>query len=232
MSGIIPPSILTMQYAVDTSFKRYVNLSFPYRVKIQNIWFTADDGLSGRGYDDAEGGSPNELNRVLSLGAVKQRNASIDSSSVSDLNLCWADGFNWYGPSTDLVPNDKPSIWFGLPDARGEVADDNPDTPEQEVQYDGWWDTSNLYRSTARSLPSVERMSYWYNYSWDEAEFNANKYKTDLSVLNSDEVLSLFVYNADGDWSTYVDGSGIATIFVQYTGVGGPNVSSPTRIWD
>ena len=232
MSGIIPPSILTMQYAVDSSFKRYVNLSFPFRVKIEKVWFTADDGLSGRGYAGAEGGNPYMLDRLLRLGAVKQRNASTVGNSVTDLNLCWAAGFNWYGPSTDLVANDKPSIWFGFPDARDEVADDNSDTPEQEVQSDGWWDTDNVYRSTARSLPSVDRMSYWYNEGWDETEFNADKYKTDLSVLNSDEILSLFVYNDDGDWTDYVDGSGIVTIFVQYSGIGGPNVSSPTRIWD
>lgn len=232
MSGIVPPSILTLQYAVDKSFKKYVNLSFPYRVKIENVWFTADDGLSGRGYDGLEGNSPESLDRTLRLGGVKQRNASTSNNAASDINLIWANSFNWYGPSTDLTPNDKPSIWFGLPDDRSEVADANPDTPEQEVQLDGWWDTNNVYRSTARPMPSIDRMSYWFNYGWNETEFNTNKYKTDLSVLNSDEILSLFVYDDGGDWNDYVDGSGLVTIFVQYTGVGGSNVSSPARFWD
>ena len=232
MSGIIPPSILTMQYAVDSNFKKYVNLSFPFRVKIEQIWFTADDALSGREYNNDGGYNPWDLDRVLRLGAVRTRNASRANEAPSDLNLTWS-AFNWYGAGTDMTENDKPSIWFGVPDDRDNVEDSDPNTAEQEVQYDDWNQTENVYRSTARSLPSLDKMSYWYNYAWDEQAFNAKKYKTDLSILNSDEVLSLFLYPDGGDWEDYNDNDpGIATIFVAYTGVGGADSKNPTRIWD
>ena len=231
MSGIIPPSILTMQYAVDTDFKRYVNLSFPFRVKIEQIWFTADDALSGREVNNDGGQDPWTLDRILRLGAIRTRNAANNFEAPSDINLTWSP-YNWYGSATDMTANDKPSIWFGIPDDRDEVADEDSDTPEQVVQYDDWNNTENVYRSTARRLPSTDRGMYWFNYAWDEAGFNAKKYKTDLSVLNTDEVLSLFVYDDGGDWADYTNGSGLVTIFVQYSGIGGPNLSSATRIWD
>lgn len=232
MSGIIPPSILTMQYAVDSGFKRYVNLSFPFRVKIEQIWFTADDALSGAEYNNDGGYNPWDLDRVLRLGAVKTRNAANNNEFVSDINLTWS-AFNWYGDDTDMTVNDKPSIWFGNPDYRDNVEDNDPNTPEQVVQYDDWNETVATYRSTARPLPSTDKMAYWFNYAWDETAFTAKKYKTDLSVLNTDEVLSLFLYPDGGDWGDYSDNDpGIATIFVQYTGIGGSNDSAPTRIWD
>jgi len=216
-----------MQYAVDIDFKKYVNLAFPYRVKIEHIWFTADDSLSGDNTGDNY-----ILERMLRLGAVKHRNAANSGQAPSDLNLCWAAGFNWYGPDNGLVNNDKPSIWFGNPDTRNQVEDENADTPEQEVQLDDWFNTEIVFRSTVRPLPTPEKMSYWYNYAWDEPTFNNQKYKTDLSVMNPDEVLSLFIYQDGGDWTDYVSESGIATIFIAYTGVGGAHESSPTRIWD
>jgi hypothetical protein len=75
-------------------------------------------------------------------------------------------------------------------------------------------------------------MGYWFNYGWDEGEYLANRYKTDLSIMNPDEVLSLFCYSDGGDWSDYDDNSGLVTIFVQYSGIGGEATSNPTRIWD
>lgn len=235
MSGIIPPSILTLQYAVDKDFKKYVNLSFPYRVEIESIWFTADDALSGRGIDNVEGNDPWALERILRLGAVKQRNSIRPTSTgdyPSDVNLVWSPGFNWYGPSNDITINEKPTIWFGNPDNRGDVDDENPETPEQEVSYDAWWDTDVIYRSTARPLPSKNRMSKWYNYGWDEEEFNELAYATNLAIMGQDEFLSLFVYPDGGNWDDYENTSGIVTIFVQYTGVGGTPADRPDRIWD
>lgn len=235
MSGIIPPSILSLQYQVDKDFKRYVNLSFPYDIKIESVWFTADDALSGIGYAGSEENNPNDLDRVLRLGAIKQRNAvrdpALTGDAPSDINLVWTANFNWYGPSNDLTANDKPSIWFGFQDDKGEVEDTNPETAEQESAYDNWYNTTIKYRSTARSFPNKARMSKWYNYGWSEEEFNDLAYTTDLSILNEDEFVSLFVYPDGGNWDDYVNDSGLVTIFVHYSGIGGNFVERPDRTW-
>jgi len=215
MSGIIPPSILALNYAVDGEFKKYVNVSFPFRVKIEKIWFTADDGLSGEDDD----GNPWDTERILRLGAIKTRNAKNTGGFVSDNNWVWG----------DMASNDKPTCWFGNPDFRddetGAGSGNNP--YDQQVQLDDVNDTVAVYRSTTKSLPSVEDMTTWWN--WDTGP---QGYKTDLSVMNEDEFLSLFVYADGGDWSEYTPYTGTATIFVSYTGVGGNTLTAPVRIWD
>ena len=214
MSGITPPSIIALNYVVELGFEKYVNLSFPFRVKIENIWFTADDALSG----ETDDGNPWDDERVLRLGAIKTRNAKDTGGYVSDNNWVWADMASW----------NKPTLWFGNPDYRDEAtnAGRGDDATDQQVQYDDVLDTVAVYRSTTKSLPSVEDMSTWWN--WDNGD---RGYKTDLSILNEDEFLSLFVFNDGGNWDNY-SGNGTATIFVSYTGVGGNNLSAPTRIWD
>ena len=236
MSGIIPPSVMTMQYAVDTGFKKYVNLSFPYRIKIESIWFTADDALSGRGSGGSEGNNSWDLERMLRLGAVKARNGKRphDSGDVpTDINLVWG-GELYVGQDGDITEDAKPSMWFGDPDHRPNTGGGNGDEPsDEQVQYQAnIWDTEITWRSTSRALPSLEDSYPWANPVWDEPTYEANKYKTDLSIMNPDEILSLFVYSSDGDWSDYDDNSGIVTIFVQYTGVGGDVVGNPTHIWE
>jgi hypothetical protein len=214
MSGIIPPSILALNYAVDGDFKKYVNISFPFRVQIDKIWFTADDGLSG----EADNEDPWTAERVLRLGAVKTRNARETGGAVSDFNWVWG----------DMADNNKPTCWFGNPDFRDDEtgAGTGNNATDQQVQYDDFNDTVAVYRSTAKSLPSVDAMDSWFNYD------NGASYKTDLSVMNEDEFLSVFVYSDGGNWDEYTPYSGTATIFVSYTGVGGNTESAPVRIWD
>jgi len=40
MSGIIAPSIVNYDWTVRQSDPSYLNVSFPFRVKIESIWFT------------------------------------------------------------------------------------------------------------------------------------------------------------------------------------------------
>ena len=215
MSGIIPPSILALNYPVDGEFKKYVNISFPFRVQIEKIWFTADDGLSGE--DDGE--DPWNTERVLRLGAVKTRNARTNTGAVTDNNWVWG----------DMSASNKPTCWFGNPDWRDEATDagngNNPN--DEQAQYDDLHSTVAVYRSTTKTLPSVDDMDPW----WNSGDGSVN-YKTDLSVMNEDEFLSVFVYSDGGDWSEYTPYTGTATIFVSYTGVGGNTESAPVRIWD
>ena len=37
MNGILAPSIVTYQYVVDQNFTRYVNVSFPFKVKVEDV---------------------------------------------------------------------------------------------------------------------------------------------------------------------------------------------------
>ena len=75
-----------------------------------------------------------------------------------------------------------------------DAREDHDDATDQQVQYDDVLDTVAVYRSTTKSLPSVEDMSTWWN--WDNGD---RGYKTDLSILNEDEFLSLFVFNDGGN---------------------------------
>jgi hypothetical protein len=246
MPGAAAPQIITMTYNVDTNFSQYVNLSFPFRVKIGRIWFTADDRLSG-GYN-------NDYEREARLGAVKTRNAKyVGSDNVSD----WAPFFggddgrwNW---DNDL----KPYMWLGYPDQRPEG---------QVIQYDDTWNNDVNWRSTvatpapfgtknaifadsSRPYAHVDaayaeadsKNPYWDNWGWGSTEeWQEKRYKTDQSILNPDEFLSLFVFNDGGDWSNYVNDNednynyqlAPVTIFVEYTAISGADDSSPTRIWD
>jgi hypothetical protein len=77
MSGFLAPQIMALTYEVDTNFERYVNLSFPFRVKIGRIWFTADERLSGSFGDDWE--------REVRLGGIKTRNAKTTNDAPCGL---------------------------------------------------------------------------------------------------------------------------------------------------
>jgi hypothetical protein len=234
MSGAVAPQILTLNYVVDTGFSRYVNVSFPYKVKINKIWFTADDTLAGDQVDE----------RILALGGTKTRNAKYEGDAPSD----WAPFFGGDDSIFSVNEDLKPFIWFGNPDARPEGA---------VTQYDDSWagnyvnfrstigvpapaSTKNaIFGESSRDYAHVDATDaandannpYWYNWGWN-GDYDAKKYKTDQSILNQDEFLSLFAYDNGGDWSGYDDNSAVVTIFVEYTVASGADDSSPTRIWD
>jgi hypothetical protein len=223
MSGIIPPSIVTYSYEVDRQFDNYVNVSFPFRVKIDSIWFTGDRLLIAEVDSNYQNAA-----RGLKLAAIKSanpRNPDAAWNAPSD----WANFFGVEpGDSGDIWAADetlKPTMWMGNPDDR---------PAGTTIQWMGtpWW--GNGFRSTAASAPAPDSDTNpnWYNNNADGP--NNRGYKTDLSIMNPDEILSLFVYDYTGDWDYYADSEkyAVVNIHIAYTGV--PDVGSEsgeTRLW-
>lgn len=212
MSGIIPPSIVTYSYKVDRNFDNYVNVSFPFRVKLNQIWFTGDVKLH---QDSDQFGT----GRGLKLAAIKSKNPKnpVDAYDYpSDWNNLFGtqtggDGAGYWENAEDDL---KPTMWIGNPD----------DRPAGEaVQYAGfgWWGAG--FRSTSAMAPSIGDSSngYWINWNWSEEEYNARKYKTDLSIMEPNDMLTMMVYSYTGDWNWY-EGDAMVTIHIAYTGIGTP----------
>ena len=224
MSGIIPPSIVTYSYEVDRNFENYVNVSFPFRVQIESIWFTGDRLLiseTDSGWVNAERGL-----KLAGIKAANPRNPDASWNAPSD----WANFFGVQpGDSGDVFQADedlKPTMWMGNPDDRPEGT---------TIQWLGtpWYD--NGFRSSAKTAPAVDSPTNpnWFNDNTDGP--NDRGYKTDLSIMNPDEILSLFVYDYTGNWDYYADGDKYAmvNIHVAYTGISDvPVGAGPTRIWD
>ena len=223
MSGIIPPSIVTYSYQVDRDFTSYVNVSFPFRVKIENIWFTGDRLLISENdynWEDSARGL-----KLAGIKAANPRNPDAEWNAPSD----WANFFGVNeGDSGDVWQADedlKPTMWMGNPDDR---------PAGTTIQFLGtpWWD--NGFRSTAATAPAKDSPTNpnWYNQNADGP--GDRGYKTDLSIMNPDEILSLFVYDYTGNWDYYADYDKYATvnIHVAYTGIhDAPVGAGPTRIW-
>lgn len=225
MSGIIPPSIVNYDWTVRESDPSYLNVSFPFRVKIESIWFTtqqlygATDGLWA---NDGEGGSVsvNTTDRRLSLAAVKTKNSKTQHSQY-DNPTEWMFGFEdveYYGSVDEDL---KPTMWLGNPD--------------EGIGKFGAWATQPYFgngtldlRSTA--VAPIEK-SRVVNSSWSESEYNANTYLADVAVMNTDEFLQLFVYAHSGDWTGYQNDAKV-TISVAYTGMHNEEaVSAPAKLW-
>jgi hypothetical protein len=220
MSGINAPSIVTYSYEVDLNFDNYVNVSFPFRVKIDKIWFTGDRLLiseTDNGWTDAARGL-----KLAGLKSANPRNPDAAWNAPSD----WANFFG--GTSGDWADGDedlKPTMWMGDPDDRPEGT---------TVQWAGTPYYGNGFRSSSASAPAIDSPSNptWYNDNTDGP--NNRGYKTDLSIMNPDEILSLFVYDYTGDWSYYndYDKRAVVNIHIAYTGA--PDVADgagPTRLW-
>jgi hypothetical protein len=223
MSGIIPPSIVNYDWTVKVSDPSYLNVSFPFRVKIEKIWFTTQQvyGMTGGLWQGVETAVDIETTeRLLRLAAIKTKNSKTQHSQYdnpSDFMLGFEDG------TYDFVPNEelKPTMWLGNPDdAAGRIGAFGT----QQYFGNGVLDL----RSTAAT--PVDK-AHAINYSWSEEEYNANTYLTDVAVMNTDEFLQLFVYTADGDWDGYENDAKV-TISVAYTGMHAEDAQSASaKTW-
>jgi hypothetical protein len=210
MSGIIAPSIVNYDWTVRQSDPSYLNVSFPFRVKIESIWFTTQQvygTTAGLWQGDEQTVDIETTERLLRLAAVKTKNSKTQHSQYdnpSDFMFGFEDG-TW-----DFVPNGelKPTMWLGNPDdAAGRI---------------GAFGTQQFYGSGALDLRSTASTpvdkAHAINYSWNEAEYNANTYLTDVAIMNTDEILQMFVYSDGGDWDGYENDAKV-TISVAYTGI-------------
>jgi hypothetical protein len=223
MSGIIPPSIITYNLPFHLYGDKYVSVAFPFRVRIENIWFSANqdlfNGVDGDWFD---------AERTLKLAAWKSRNTKIQMNPY-DMP---SDMTNFFGSDPEkpylIVPDEslKPTMYLGNQDDRPEG---------QAAQVTALNSGLLAFRSTAKGAPEIDDPANvgWGNTSWDETEWAQNTYKTDLSIMNTDEILSVFVYNSGGNWDNYENGSANITIHIAYTGMWSPDTqSAPTPAWD
>lgn len=218
MSGIIAPSIVSYDYLVSSLNNSFINVSFPFKVQIEGIWFTADRRMLDGSIE--VGNILEDAGRILALTAQKSKSPRVVLSAV-DTPTDWAPFFGYNDPEdqNDTVYGSdefKPTIWLGLPE----------DAPtgmykDATTQYiNNMYENSAAFRSSTGFAPALgdAHNPYWGNSGWSSEQFAANKYKTNMGILNPDEILNMFVWQADGDWTDY-DGEGIVTIHVAYTGV-------------
>jgi hypothetical protein len=211
MSGIIAPSIVNYEWTVRLNDPSFLNVSFPFRVKIESIWFTSQNQYSesyglwgtGDGVMDIE-----TCDRVLSLAAFKSKNSKTqhnDYDNPTDMMAVFQDtDYDSGNLNADL----KPTMWLGNPDdAAGRIG--------AFATQGGISGPVGSGRSTA--VAPVDK-SHAQNSSWSEEEWNANTYLADVAIMNTDEMMQLFVYPQTGDWDGY-DNDGVVTISVAYTGM-------------
>ena len=225
MSGITPPSVINYEWTVRDSDPSFLNVSFPFRVKIESIWFTTQQNYgptAGLWQGVEETVDVETTERKLSLAVIKSKNSKTQHNAIDNpTDLVW--GFEDVSTYNGSIDEDlKPTMWLGNPDdAAGRIG---------AFASSSWvgGSVSNL-RSTAVAL--VDKGTAW-NYSWDnETEYNARKYATDVAVMNTDEFLQMFVYANGGDWSGYEDDA-IVTISVAYTGMSNDGgVSASAKPW-
>ena len=217
MSGINAPSIVTYDYMVGNLNNSFINVSFPFKVQIEGIWFTADRRMLTGSYD---GDLFEDAGRTLILSAQKAKSPRTIVDSV-DTPTDWAPFFGYDEPENqdDVVYGSdefKPTIWLGLPEDA--PAGTYKDATTQYIN--NYYDNSQSFRSSTGFAPALDadHNPYWGNSGWSTEEFAANKYKTNMAILNPDEIITVFVYSNDGDWTDY-DGDATVTIHVAYTGV-------------
>jgi hypothetical protein len=224
MSGSIPPSIVNYDWTVRNSDPSYLNVSFPFRVKIESIWFTTQQlyGVTNGLWGTSEGGIVDieTTERRLSLAAIKAKNSKTQHYQYEN-PTDWMFGFQ--DVEYDDIVNEelKPTMWLGNPDdAAGRIG---------AFGTQPYFGNGSLdLRSTA--VAPIDK-AHAINYSWGEAEYNANTYLADVAVMNTDEFLQLFVYAAGGDWTDYEDDAKV-TISVAYTGMSNEEaISAPAKPW-
>ncbi len=221
MSGIIAPSIVNYDWTVRISDPSFLNVSFPFRVKIVSMWFTTQqiytEGTAGFWQGDETTLDIETTDRVLKLAAFKSKNSKTQHDiydNPNDLVYPFEDLAYQENPNEDL----KPTMWLGNPDdAAGRIGAFSTEG--------GIWGNGMSLRSTAASPIEKSRA---INSSWSENEWNTQTYAADAAVMNTDEMLQLFVYNADGDWTGYENDAKV-TISVAYTGMSGEDAVSATQ---
>ena len=224
MSGIIAPSIVNYEWTVKSGDTSFLNVSFPFRVKIEKIWFTTQQNYGATyGLFGTTGGEMVDLettDRVLSLAVFKSKNSKTQHNATdnpTDLMAVFQDtiyGFN------DLDETLKPTMWLGNPDdAAGRIG---------AFAAAGPVSSSHQLRSTA--VAPINK-GHAHNTSWSEEQWNQFTYLADAAIMNTDEMLQLFPYASDGDWTDY-ENDAIVTISVAYSGMSGEEaVSASAKTW-
>lgn len=225
MSGIIAPSVVNYDWTVRTNDPSYLNVSFPFRVKIESIWFTTQQtygATAGFWQGVEETVDVETTERQLSLVAVKAKNSKTQHNPF-DNPTDYMHAFENVGYGDEPSVLFKPTMWLGNPDD----ADENNLGAFSTQPY---WGSNRLdLRSTAKTPIDKARTfnSSWYN----ESLFNANTYLADVAVMNTDEILQMFVYSSNGDWSGYENDAKV-TISVAYTGIHNDGaISASAKPW-
>ena len=224
MSGIAPPSIVNYEWTVRQGDPSFLNVSFPFRVKIESIWFTTQQSYGANPYGlFATGENMVDLettDRVLSLAAFKSKNSKTQHNNYDNPTDLMSVFQNSDYAFSNLNEDLKPTMWLGNPDnAAGRIG---------AFATGGFATTAPQLRSTAAA--PVDK-SHAHNASWSEGEWNTNTYLADVAIMNTDEMLQLFPYAADGDWTDY-ENDAVVTISVAYSGIyntGSP--SAPAKPW-
>lgn len=226
MSGIIAPAIVNYDWTVRTNDPSYINVSFPFRVKIEKIWFTTQQLYSAtaglwQGVEQTVDIETTE--RLLRLAAIKSKNSKTQHNSYdnpSDWTFVFEDVLSeWDGEVNEAL---KPTMWLG-----------NPDDADGNI---GAWGTQQYWGNGALDLRSTAAApvdkAHALNNSWNnETLHNANTYLTDVAVMNTDEILQMFIYPDGGDWSGYEEDAKV-TISVAYTGIHDVDaVSASAKPW-
>lgn len=226
MSGIIAPSIVNYEWRVRTDDPSFLNVSFPFRVKIESIWFTTQQnyGATSGLWGTTDGGTVDieTTERQLSLCVAKSKNSKTQYSQYDNPtefmnvfeNVVW-------GESVDETL--KPTMWLGNPDlAAGKIGAFAASSALVGSQLS--------LRSTA-AAPVDKGLAYNNSLSYDETTFNERAYLADVAVMNTDEFLQIFPYYSDGDWTGYEDDA-IVTISIAYSGMWDEEaVSASAKPW-
>ena len=223
MSGIIPPSIVNYDWTVKTSDPSYLNVSFPFRVKIESIWFTTQQvygTTAGLWQGDEQTVDIETTERLLRLAAIKTKNSKTQHSQY-DNPSDWMFGFE--DVEYDGIVNDelKPTMWLGNPD--------------EGIGKFGTFGTQQYFGNSVLDLRSTAvapiDKAHAINYSWNEEQYNERTYLADVAVMNTDEILQLFVYSDGGDWTGYENDAKV-TISVAYTGIHNADaISASAKPW-
>ena len=217
-SGIIPPSIINYDWIVRNSDPSYLNVSFPFRVRIESVWFTTQQlyGVTSGLWGTTDSGTVDieTTERRLSLAVIKAKNSKTQHG-IYDNPTDWMFGFEDVEYEGAVNEDLKPTMWLGNPDdAAGRV---------------GAWATQPFFGGSGLDLRSTAvapiDKARALNYSWNNEEWAANTYLADVAVMNTDEILQLFVYAHSGDWTGYENDAKV-TISVAYTGMSGDDAQS------